>query len=229
VNQPQVQQHAAALYRRAEEGLSNDDIGPIESRLARIPAPPRYPRVDLIEIFDPDTSVQAGNWSVQNSALDIEQTNHAKIEFAYEPPAEYDYRVSFTIVSPTTDAISTVAYGGGHQFAFHIGAWGNKFSGFEMVDDKNIQHNASTARADKWLVGGQHYVSLLKIRRTGVEGYLNGRLVSGLKTDYSNLSSNAAWNLPRPTAVGLGATLSSVRFDGVEIIEVTGKGKYLTP
>ena len=72
-----------------------------------------------------------------------------------------------------------------------------------------------------------NYTSVVKVRRTGVEAYLDGQLTTSLKTDYADMDVRGPWRLKRRNVIGIGASDQTVRFDAVEIIEVTGKGTKL--
>ena len=52
--------------------------------------------------------------------------------------------------------------------------------------------------------------------------------VTGLKTDYSNLSLSGDRRLSRNDTVGISTYLQKVRFDAVEIIAISGEGRFLS-
>jgi hypothetical protein len=227
-DRPGAMQHAAELYRKAEAGLSGLEKLAVEKRLRQIPPSGRYRRVDLLEQFDSASSIVTGPWRMKDGVLVAEPAEQGRVEFAYEPPEEYDFRVSFTAVN-YGGACPQILYNKGHQFLYQVGGWGNKVSAFEMVNGVGGPDNKTARRKPTWITSGQHYTSLVKVRKAGVEAYLDGQLVTSLKTDYSNMSLYGGWKVRHDNVVGLGAHLSTVLFETAEIIEITGEGKRMPP
>ena len=65
-NRPKILEHAASLYRIADANLSGLRKLAVEKRLAQIPSSGRLRRIDLLELFDPATSVVNGVWRMQD-------------------------------------------------------------------------------------------------------------------------------------------------------------------
>jgi hypothetical protein len=225
-DRPRTQEHAAAFYRSADANLTGLKKFAVEKRMAEIPETGRHRRVDLLELFDLAKSPVTGTWKLQDGLLTCDRAGVTKVGFAYTPPEEYDFRISF-FVQQSGSNVSQICFAGGHQFAWHIGGWGNKISAFETIGGAGGDNNQTARRLKRWFADGQHYTSVVKVRKTGVEAYLNDQLISCWKTDYSDMGP-AGWNVPGET-VGLGTSNVTVRFDLAEIIEVTGEGKRLTP
>jgi hypothetical protein len=225
-DRPKVLEHAAGFYRVAGPGLTGLRKLSVEKRLAEIPDTRRRRRVDMLETFDPATSVRRGTWRVQDGCLTAEPEGAGLVEFNYEPPAEYDFLIGFTIPHEK-DCVVQVCYANGHQFEFMLGGWGNTIAAFERVNGLKDNNNNTTRKRKNWLSSGERYVAVVKVRKTGVEAYLDGQLVTDWKTDYSDMSLD--WGLSRPNVVGLGEASNDIRVDLAEIIEVTGEGKLLSP
>ena len=165
---------------------------------------------------------------MDNAALVVvEPVDAGRVQFLYEPPEEYDFRISFTIPQEK-DCIVQIGYCAGHQFDYPIGGTRNTFAGFETVDGKEGNNNQTTKKRNHWLTSGHRYTSVVKVRKSGLEAYLDGELVTRLQTDYSDMNVRGPWRLPRGNVIGIGASDQTVRFDAVEVIEITGRGKMLT-
>ncbi|HET6248412.1 MAG TPA: hypothetical protein VFE47_11990 [Tepidisphaeraceae bacterium] len=223
---PKALQHAAALYRTALADLTGLRKLAVEKRIAQIP-PGRRRRVDLIDLFDPATSVIHGVWRIQDGSLVPQPADGARVDFCYEPPEEYDFQVTFTVETPG-DALAQICYASGDQFLYALAGWGNSISGFELLGGVGASENKTAKRKSNWLVRGQRYISVVKVRKSRVEAYLNGQLVTGIDTDYSNFSLYGPFKLAHDNSVGIIAGKDGVRFETAEIIEITGEGKRLS-
>lgn len=220
-------QHAADLYRAARSGLSGLEAMAIEKKLSSIP-PGRLRRVDLLRVFDPARNAVKGGWRMEDDSLVCEASQNGRIEFGYQPPEEYDFRITFT--SPKdVGAVVQICSCAGRQFSFDVGGWDNQVSALEYVDGTPGVNNKTARRKDRWMVANKSYTAVVKVRKAGVEAYLDGQLVTSLKTDYSDVSVADYWRLPHETTVGVATDHTVVHFDRCEIVEVTGKGKLLSP
>ena len=94
-------------------------------------------------------------------------------------------------------------------------------SGFLDISD----HGISTSKKAAKLNNGQEYTSVVKVRKNGVEAYLDGKLISAWKTDYSDMSLGAGWSLKRNDVIGVGSFQSPTIFRTIEVIEVMGQGQ----
>ena len=225
-DRPKAMEHAAAIYRSAEAGLSGLQRMAVEKRLAKIPVSGQPRRVDLLKLFDPATNVVKGDWHMDNGVLVAEPVEMGRVEFAYQLPEEYDFRIRFT-VTHMRSSIAQICCCNGHSFMYQLGS-DNVRTGFEMVKGAGIGENKATQKKDQWIVEGRRYTSVVKIRKDGVAAYLDGQLVTSVKTDYSDMGIWPDWKLSRKNAVGIGQWKDRVRFDTVEIIAITGQGKVLS-
>lgn len=223
--------HAIDLYRSASSALTGLEKIAVDARIARAAqeVPPKRPRrVDLLDYFDPSTSVVKGRWQMERGSLESDGAELGRVQFAYQPPEEYDFTVSFTVLR-AHDAVTQIFFESGHQFVYQLGGWANTIAAFEFVDGIGGSSNRSAIRKNHWLSTGRHYTSIVKVRRSGLEAYLDGQLVTALKTDYSNMGIPGGWRLLRDDVVGVAEQKTLVRFDLVEITELTGKGRDLIP
>jgi len=182
--------------------------------------------VDLLKLVDPARDAVSGNWSFVDGSLVCEpESDLACIEIPYDPPEEYDYRIVF-VSTLAHKGVGQICRGGGKQFNFCIGYWLNTISGFDMIGGRRVNNNPTTAKASHWLVAGQRHVSVAKVRKDGVEGWFDDKLVASYKTDWIDVSLPKAFSLRRPDSIGINVA-EEVRVESAKIIEITGEGKRL--
>jgi hypothetical protein len=223
-----VLQHAAALYRKSVDGLSGLRRLSIEKRLNDIPTATAARRIDLLEMLDPALDFVGGRLRLEDGILACDISDVARVEFPYTPPEEYDYRVSFTITKGS-EAVCQICSATDRQFGWTFGGWNNTITGFDLIQGHTCEQPGNTTgkRSKRWSVNGQRYTSVVKVRKSGVEGYINDQLISSWKTDYSDMSLHTGWELRRSNTLGFGAYQTAIQCDFAEVIEVTGHGKTL--
>jgi hypothetical protein len=227
-DRPGAMLHAAVLYSTALPNLTGLQKLAIEKRLSEMPPLRRLRRVDLLELFDPATSIVKGSWRMADQGLTTESNESSRIDFSYEPPEEYDFRIAFTL-SHVEGAIAQICSHNSHPFMYQLGGWDNTVAAYEVVNGVPGSRNPSARRKDRWLTKGVHYVSVVKVRRDRIESYLDGQLVTSLKTDYTDMTLDPSWQLSHSSAIGIGAYKDTVLFESAEIIEITGEGKQPAP
>jgi hypothetical protein len=70
---------------------------------------------------------------------------------------------------------------------------------------------------------------VVEVRKNGLRGYLDGKLVAQWATDYGDMSPWPVWRFKDDTLPGFGCSKSTVVFQEVKLREVTGKGELLRP
>jgi hypothetical protein len=206
---------------------TNDSLVTSKKAMPLRKSPPRdgHPVVNLVDLVDPPRDVVNGKWEVANGAL-VCTGSGCIIQFLYQPPEEYDFRIVFTRTKHG-DCVNQNCWEHGRQFMWMLNGYGSTTSGFELVNGKGDNPTNKVTPPHQLLQDNQEYTSIVKVRKTGVEAYLNGKLISEWKTDYSDLSPFSGWGLARNGVVGLGSN-GTTTFRTVEVIEITGNGKLLT-
>ena len=221
-----VLQHAAGLYRTVSANLSGLRRLAVEKRIAEVHSAERHRRIDLLEMCDPTADAVAGSWHMEDEALVCDAKavdDSARLEFRYVPPEEYDFRASFMVDPGSDSLVGQTCLGNSRQFIWFTGGWVNTVCGFGSIKGSD-NDNATSKRLKQWLIPGKHYRSVVKVRKTGVEAWLNDQLVSSWKTDYSDLSLADNQRLHHANTIGLDAHRDLVKWDQAEIVEVTGQG-----
>jgi hypothetical protein len=186
--------------------------------------------IDLLPLIDLAQDATSGKWETAPDGLratDIKSMSQ-KIQPPYRPPEEYDYRVSFTPISGNADvAIGLTAKG--RSFVFYMKKFRDDHClGFEAISGKAIA-SGPTAHRFPHLEMGSRYTVVVEVRKNGLRGYLDGKLVAEWATDFSDMSPWPVWRFKDDTLPGFGCSLSTVVFQEVKLREVTGKGELLQP
>ncbi len=95
-----------------------------------------------------------------------------------------------------------------------------------MIAGKVPDNNPTKAEAGHWLVPRQRHVSVVKVRKDGVEGWFDDKLVARYKTDWTDVTLPEADRLPRSDAIGI-AAWAGVRVESATVTEISGEGKML--
>jgi len=183
--------------------------------------------INLLPLVDLSQDVNSGKWEAAPDGLkatDIKNMSQ-KIQPPYRPPEEYDYRVSFTPMSGNADvAIGLTAKG--RSFVFYMKKYANDHClGFEAISGKAIARGP-TAHRFPHLEMGSRYTVVVEVRKNGLRGYLDGKLVAEWATDYSDMTAWPVWRFKDDTLPGFGCSLSTVVFQEVKLREVSGKGTF---
>ena len=185
--------------------------------------------VNLIRLADPEKNTVAGTWKItKKKELVSDRTRAGRIEFSYQPPEEYDFRIEFTRLEGN-EAVSQILPNphNDNHFLWMMGGWQNSVAGFELVSGKVVAENPTTSKRPAWLVNGQRYVSVVQVRKDGIKVLVNRKLVAELKTYFSNLTLHPAYRLPGTNTLGVGSWDSRTVFHEVAVVEISGKGKVL--
>ena len=183
--------------------------------------------INLLPLVDLSQDVNSGKWEAGPGGLvatDIKNMSQ-KIQPPFRPPEEYDYRVSFTPIAGNADvAIGLTAKG--RSFVFYMKKYANDHClGFEAIGGKAIAHGP-TAHRFPHLEMARQYTVVVEVRKNGLRGYLDGKLVAQWATDYSDMSAWPVWKFKDDALPGFGCSLSTVAFQEVKLREVTGKGTF---
>jgi predicted Ser/Thr protein kinase len=184
--------------------------------------------VDLLPLVVPSRDAVEGTWTAVDGRLLSDATRAARVEIPYEPPEEYDVRVVFTRMSGQRD-VNLILTRSGRPFTWLMGAFDNTIFGFELVRGALSNANPSTRYSKACLENGREHSAVVQVRKTGLKAYLDGRLVAEYGADGSDLDILPARALRSPRALGLGSYMSPTAFHRVEVLEVAGRGRILSP
>jgi hypothetical protein len=176
--------------------------------------------VNLLPLIDPEKDKVAGTWTIEKGALVSSGKGEERIEIPYEPPNEYDFKISYTKTGPNcviqilshqeTPFIWVMSSGGGFTFHYLKGA--------------GIGANKTTVHRQA-IKDGHKYTSIIRVRDAGVEAVLDGQTISKWQTDFSDAASAPYWALRNRRLLGLGTGDTKTIFHTIEVIEIGPPGK----
>ena len=221
-----LQVHTAEDLDRVKVNLVKEKA---DKGLAAVVAAPRVIRpssgwMDLLKLVDPAKDAVAGNWQLTGGELLSDKGGYARIRLPYKPPDEYDLQVVLARQSGN-DTVCLMLAGPGTNFAWMIGAFGNKRCGFALVNGHNANDNPTTSEGA--LKIGKDCTVLVQVRKDGVKASVDGRLVSQYKTDYKDMSIASNWSVGNTGCLGVGSHASPTVFRSIKVLDVSGKGEVV--
>lgn len=180
--------------------------------------------VDLIPLIDLSQDIVAGGWEKKRSSLiNTEPVRAARVRIRYQPPPEYDFRISF-VRREGSEAVNQLLLAGEHRFNWTIAGLNNTLCGFELIAGKRVMDNPTTFHAESVLKNGTRYTSIVQVRRDSIAAWLNGKLIASYRTNFSDLDPEPGWDVG-PDALGVGSWTNRTEFVTIELVEVTGHGR----
>jgi len=187
--------------------------------------------ISLMEGIDPVADAVEGQWTRVADGLLAEGAGprYYVIQLPYEPPVEYDFRITFTSQRGASEAHQFLA-AMGHEF--HWTNAGGRMSpgtwaGFSTVGGKQIEDSTASLKLSESPVPNRRYESVVEVRRDCLTGYIDGRKMVEWKPDYAGLGNNSNSRLRDANHLGIGVWNSATTFHDISVREVSGKGKFL--
>jgi hypothetical protein len=200
---------------------------PVPVVAASTPQAPAVQRtIDLLRLIDPQRDAEVGKWRMQPGAagavLESDDTTLARIAIPYDPPAEYDFKITFTRTAGD-NCMTQIFTHGGNQAALVLYGWKNTICGLQHINKIAADKNSTGVRGLA-NTNGEKHTSLLRVRKDSIEVYLDGKRIIRLPSFGSELS-NQHWPVPAP--LGLGTQNSPTLIHSAELTEITGQGRPL--
>jgi DNA-directed RNA polymerase subunit RPC12/RpoP len=181
--------------------------------------------INLLKLIDPAQDTSTGVWQLRTGEFAPELTSdasqHARLNIPYQPPEEYDFRVDFTRTAG--DNCMTQIFTHQNPCCLVLFGWKGTVSGFQQVNNQSADRNPTGVRGLA-TANGQRHTSIVKVRKTFIEAWLDGNLVTRYDTDGADVSIKD-WKIEAP--LGLGTQLSPTMVHTIEITEITGQGHPL--
>jgi len=189
---------------------------------------PEQGMIDLLALIDPEKDAVMGKWQKQNGLVSS-PTGITRLEISYQPPEEYDFRITFTRMAGN-DTVAQYLFKSDRHFMWQVGTWNNTYLGFERINGHGVDNNPSGIKRFPVLTNGRVHTSEVRVRNTGLSAYLDGQLVCQWDTDYSDMGCWEGFSPRQENVLALGTVRSWVMFHRVEVREVTGRGRgFRTP
>jgi hypothetical protein len=222
----QMQLHARDFYETALPGLSTLARLKVEKRLESLATSGGGSVVDLLHLIDVAKDTVAGTWTLKGDALVSDGTEGSRMECPYEPPAEYDFKIVFIRNEGALDVLQSLTRNGksflwsmscGPHYGF--GDFKGRWVAFDDCQGGVILSSG--------IINGKTHTSLVQVRKDGVKGFLDGKLIKELKDPYADLGPHDGLRLRKETLLGVGSYRSPTSFLKIEVLEISGKGKKL--
>lgn len=181
--------------------------------------------INLLPSIDLAADTVSGTFASTPEGLVTGRSGVCALELPYRPPAEYDFRMSFTYKDGVGEFCQILSKGG-RSFEWILGGNGN-FFGFQVILGKNATQNPTSKRfrLDK----NRKYTSLVQVRNDGLKSYLEDVPISEWKTNYGDMGVWPHWKLRDDTRIGIGTNSTLGVIHSVEVLEVTGQGQLIRP
>lgn len=177
----------------------------------------------LLSKMDVGSLSVSGEWTQGESYLDVAAADGARIMLPTKPAPEYDLKITFTRRTGE-HSIGVVLVHGNQQVCFEVDAWGKHLAGFQDVNGRTIQDNA-TRKENVRLVNGKQHELLLEVRKDFIRALLDGAEISSLKMNQVRVSVHPLWSIPQKDKLALLAWNSSTRFHSVQYKSMPQSGE----
>jgi hypothetical protein len=201
-----------------------------ERRLAAAPRKPagggkvaaKGPRViNLMPLIDTKKDVVRGEWTHGDKTLTCSSGGLCpRTYIPYQPPEEYDFKIVFSqpkLRNPVFQVLSK----GGISFTWDLGGRGGRC---QFAVRGAGRDNPTKFEQRGAFQPNVKYTSVVKVRNEGVQAFVNGRLVSQYKPDFSDLEQGGFRGMKDTSVLGVGCD-DPCTYYTIEVTEITGKGK----
>ncbi len=182
--------------------------------------------VNLIPLIDAGADKVHGEWQVADDKLQLTKADEsARLRLPIKPGTSYRLRIAFTRHTGSS-TVAVLLPVGDQSVRLMLSGFGGLFSGLGMIDGKLASENASTVNKGT-LTNGQAYTVLADVRvadgQATIKVTLNDQPFIEWSGDPSVLSVQDAWKLKTDDTPGIGAHLSTVDFNKVELETLEGE------
>ncbi|MCX5660524.1 MAG: hypothetical protein NTW19_12495 [Planctomycetota bacterium] len=205
---------------------------PVGNAVQVVPADQKPGKINLLKLVDLDRDlVLYGVWKWENGALVVDRKGKwvNSIRFPYQPPAEYDFTMEFTIGSlgKPGDMIMICA-AGDSTFGWVAGGGGNNSTLlFGAVNGVWGEGNPTLSNNLKGVFeAGHRHKMVVSVRRNELLASIDGRIVKQFPTNFKNLGF--------PGSLGIGAGVlglcignDAVVVHAADVDEISGPGKIM--
>jgi hypothetical protein len=145
-----------------------------------------------------------GKWTLAKNELTSDAHGTCKLQIPFQVPVEYDLHVVFSREEGTS-GVAVILAAGNRQFAWLMSGYKGVVNGFDRIAGKGPDKNKTGVPANPALENGRKYDLVLKVRKNGVEAWVDGKLYSNWQTDFSEmtlpptLANNSPNSAPSPT------------------------------
>jgi serine/threonine protein kinase len=128
---------------------------------------------DVLAHVDLMGDALAGQWTESGDAI-RGQGDGAQIQFPTQPPAEYDYRITFVRYSGN-GGVGLICSQRGKSFVWIFGGHNGTASGLGQVQGEPFDNNETTRHSMNWLPNGLVHTLVVRVRKDWAIAFLDGQ------------------------------------------------------
>jgi hypothetical protein len=182
--------------------------------------------IDLLKLIDVQRDTIKGTWRMQDGVLLCESMHLVpKIYMPYIPPEEYDVKMTWSQPTVRHD-LNIIMPKAGASAVWMVGGEGGRMA--FNVDVPFGEKNPALKTMPGAFVANRKYTTVVQVRNDGLKAFIDGAEVLSYKTDFKDLKPDSYRSLPDPSRLAIGTDDPTV-FHSLEVLEVTGTGKFLQP
>jgi len=196
---------------------------------ATSPAPAKVePKVvDLLESVKPNRNSVQGQWEFVDGGLQCDPGWGSRIEIPYNPPDEYDLRMTFTRLEGNDSVMVALSYKG-QGFSYRMGDQNNTVCCFDVLNGLTAtdSKNPTRKQAPGWITNEQKNNVRIEVRKDSVKAYFNGRPMAEFDPSKTKLDYNNGWRMRDGRILGIGSWQSKTQFHEIKLTELSGPGRF---
>jgi len=159
--------------------------------------------VDLLKMIDVKRDAVKGEWTLNGKLLISPKELGSRVQVIYEPPEEYDLIIDASRVEGS-NSLSIGLVAGKRQCTVQLdGDITGDMSGINMISNKYFNENG-TRYQGKIFVNGKRTSIICSVRKTGINVSADGKTIINWKGDYSNISPQPEFKVPKENALVIG-------------------------
>ncbi len=182
------------------------------------------PWTDLLAYVDIENMAK-GKWKQAGGSLQVEAGEFSILTVPVVPAGSYELRVRFTRTKGE-DGIFIAIPAGSHRGNLNISGWKGTASGLEWIDSQEANSNPSTVRPGGVTTGRTHVLQckvVLKDDEVDFTSTLDGRPFVKWSGKQNQLTNHTIWETKDRRSMAVGAHMSAVTFDEIEIKMIEGE------
>lgn len=183
--------------------------------------------IDLLESVKPHRNSVQGDWSFSEGGLQCERGWGSRIEIPYNPPEEYDLRLTFTRWEGNDSVMVALSYKN-QGFSYRMGDQNNTVCCFDVLNGLTAtdQRNPTRKQSAGWITNDQKNNVRIEVRKDSVKAYFNGRPMAEFDPSKTKLDYNNGWRMRDGRILGVGSWQSKTQFHEIKLTEISGPGRF---
>ncbi|HEY3321562.1 MAG TPA: hypothetical protein VGP72_13925 [Planctomycetota bacterium] len=220
---------APDVVQETKKTAESEVSKPVETTKAETPTTASAGTIDLLKLTNVQRDSDQGGWSIRDGVLRVsKESKFTRLEFPYVPPQEYDVKATFTRLD-SDECLYVHLTRDERQFGYILAGWKNTVAGFDMVAGKRAKDDPANTRSQPVLTNGKKCSLLIEVRSDALRAYIDGKLTNECKAPSGFLSLPVNWALKHMGRLGIGSGSSTYEIHSLEVREVKGQGRVVSP